>query len=246
MQISEMLTFRIRVAGKVAEMKALHPLPYRVCHDFMTPDQPDFRIFTERADLDYEAELYRANGTNEDLGFNALNVSVLHRKLSEALLEYNTFAMHGACIALDEEAYLFTGRSGTGKTTHIIKWLEHCPDAIVVNGDKPFIRTFNDGHQPLACGSPWAGKENLYTNTMVPLKAIILMDRSEENQIQKISYADAFPTLLQQTYRPADSEKMRKTLHLLRRLDQQVNFYRFQFNNFKDDAFQTAYDALHG
>ena len=79
---------------------------------------------------------------------------------------------------------------------------------------------------------------------MVPLKSIILMERAEENHIEQISFAQAFPTLLQQTYRPDDEEKMRKTLRLMQRLPPAVSFWRFQCNNFKDDCFDVAYNAL--
>lgn len=153
--------------------------------------------------------------------------------------------MHGAIIVLNGCAFFFAAPSGTGKSTHILRWLERCPDAFVVNGDKPFIK-FNDDGTVLACGSPWAGKENLYTNTMVPLKSIILMERAEDNHIERISFAEAFPKLLQQTYRPEDPDKMRKTLKLMQRLNPAVSFWRFKFNNMKDDCFEVAYNALVG
>lgn len=54
----------------------------------------------------------------------------------------------------------------------------------------------------------------------------------------------AFSTLLQQVYRPDDEEKMRKTLRLMQRLSPAVSFWRFQCNNFKDDCFDVAYNAL--
>ena len=39
---------------------------------------------------------------------------------------------------------------------------------------------------------------------------------------------------------------MRKTLELLKRLNGKVRFYRFRFNNMKEDAFRVAYNALTG
>ena len=127
-----------------------------------------------------------------------------------------------------------------------MQWLDHLPGAFVVNGDKPFIKFQEDGVKPLVCGSPWGGKENLYTNTMVPLKSIILMEHAEGNHIKQIPFTEAFPILLQQTYRPDDTEKMRKTLRLMQRLNPTVSFWRFQCNNFKGDCFEVAYSALVG
>ncbi len=152
--------------------------------------------------------------------------------------------MHGSVIAIDNEAYMFTAKSGTGKTTHIRKWLERVPEAFVVNGDKPLIIAGKE--TPQACGTPWCGKERMGTNAIVPLKAIVFMDRAEENAIRPITFKQAFPRLLEQTHRPEDPELMSKTLQLLASLNNRVKFYHFDFNNFKDDAFDVAYQALTG
>ncbi len=98
----------------------------------------------------------------------------------------------------------------------------------------------------MACGSPWGGKENYYINTMVPLKSIILMERAEDNCIEQISFAEAFPALLSQVFHPDDEDKTRKTLRLMQRLHPSVSFWRFRFNNYKDDCFDVAYNALVG
>lgn len=189
----------------------------------------------------------------EDLSFNYVNslnkayvkTSSILKKISDALIEHNVLLFHGAVIAYDNIAILFTASSGTGKTTHIRKWLEHCKDSFVINGDKPFLKFTDDGNV-LACGSPWAGKENMYTNTMIPLRAIVQMTRADENLIEQVSFAQAFPFLLQQVYRPDDEEKMRKTLRLMQRLGPAVTFWKFQCNNFKEDCFRVAYEALVG
>lgn len=96
----------------------------------------------------------------------------------------------------------------------------------------------------MVCGSPWAGKENMYTNAMVPLKSIILIERSEYNYIEQISFTEAFPFLLQQVFRPDEEEKARKTIRLMQHLHPAVSFWRFKCNNFKDDCFDVAYNAL--
>ena len=166
------------------------------------------------------------------------------RKVSEALLPFGVFLMHGAAVAVGGEAYLFTAPSGTGKTTHARLWLENCPGAFVVNGDKPFIRVGKG--RPLACSSPWAGKENLYTCEDVPLKAIVMMEQAAVNRIWSVPFAEAFPTLLQQVYRPKDEALMHQTLALMKMLGTSVQFWRFQCNNFAQDCFDTAYGVLAG
>lgn len=207
--------------------------------EFRTGAKADARIIINDEDIDLSHAMQYNLKTIQVKPQNVLS------KTTEALLEFDVLLMHGAVIAVNDKAYLFAAPSGTGKTTHILKWMEYLPDAFVVNGDKPFIK-LGDGvdKSPLACGSPWAGKENMYTNNMVPLKAIILMERAEDNRIDRISFADAFPGLLQQTHRPKDTNKMRKTLKLLQQLHPAVKFYQFKCNNYKNDCFDIAYNAL--
>lgn len=100
--------------------------------------------------------------------------------------------------------------------------------------------------EAFACGTPWCGKEQMETNCMVPLKAIVLMERGDDNSIREISFGDAFAFLLQQTYQPDEPEAMRKTLKLFAQLKDRVKFYRFVFNNMKEDCFNVAYNALMG
>ena len=233
-----MNAINIRIAGHVARITSEYRISPSLYADFRTEMAADFCVPITDEDIDFSY----ANDSNYRK-IMPIIPRVL-RKMAEALNEYDVLLMHGAVIALHGAAFMFTAVSGTGKSTHILKWLDNCPDAIVVNGDKPFIKFSGDGAPPLACGSPWAGKENLYTNTMVPLKSIILMERAEDNRMEQISFAQAFPTLLQQVYRPDDEEKMRKTLRLMQRLNPAVSFWRFQFNNFKDDCFDVAYNAL--
>ena len=72
------------------------------------------------------------------------------------------------------------------------------------------------------------------------------MERGERNVIKEITFGQAFTFLLQQSYRPADAAKMRKTLSLLSRLNGRVRFFRLSFDNLKDDAFSVSYEALTG
>lgn len=110
------------------------------------------KIITQK-ELDIET-VFIDNGNKR-----SIENTVMCRKIAEELLNLNVFLMHGAAISLDNNTIIFTAPSGIGKTTHIQKWLDHFPDAFVVNGDKPFIRISHDNlSPPLACGSPWAGK----------------------------------------------------------------------------------------
>lgn len=161
---------------------------------------------------DIENERLR-NSLNDPYGItkeSSLELFALPYVICDAMLTYDTFLMHGAVIAVNNEAYMFTAKSGTGKTTHIRQWLKRIPEAFVVNGDKPLIIAGKE--TPQACGTPWCGKERMGTNAIVPLKAIVFMDRAEENAIRPITFMQAFPRLLAQTHRPEDPELMSKTV----------------------------------
>ena len=44
---------------------------------------------------------------------------------------YDTILFHGSVIAVDGEGYLFTAKSGTGKSTHARLWRETFGDRAV-------------------------------------------------------------------------------------------------------------------
>ena len=232
--------FKIALAGRIIGIRCQYGQTLRLCRDYLSEGEPDFTVSVSQDDIENERQKDGSSRSSRDAYLETLAV---YRKISEKLLEYGVFLMHGAAVADGGSAYLFIARSGTGKTTHARLWLRNAPDCFMVNGDKPLILT---GDPPLVCGTPWSGKERMNTNTRVPLKAIVELVRSEENRIARLSFTEALPMLLQQTYRPAEADAMRKTLTLLTSLNGKVGFYRFEFNNFKPDAFEVAYRALHG
>ena len=238
-----MSEFRIRVAGQTAEITTVSENVRGFFRGFLTEEEPAIRLQITReaiaAELPSVAAFARP-GT--DIAYDA-EVQVIFQRLSEALVPFGAFLFHGAAIAVGRDGFIFTGNSGIGKSTHMLRWLRRCPDAEAVNGDKPFIVA---GAQPLVCGTPWGGKEGITSTLTVPLRAIVLLERAEENRIRQVPLAGIFPMLCQQIYRPDDADITRQTLRLLKSLDGAVSFWRFECNNFRDDCFPTAYRALTG
>ena len=233
-------SFSISIAGHVIAIHAIYTDVLLLCRDYLTDVTPEIQIEIEQNEIEKEHEKDQEESIWHNDGY--LETLVAYRKICEEMIDYNTFLMHGAVIAVNNNAYMFTAESGTGKTTHIRKWLDHIDNCFVVNGDKPLIRITNT--QAIACGTPWCGKELMNTNIMVPLKAIVIMERADCNEIEEISFQQGLIQLLQQTYRPSEAEKLRKTLSLLTQLNGRVRFFKFCFNNYKDDAFEVAYKAL--
>ena len=142
---------------------------------------------------------------------------------------------------MDGAGYLFTAKSGAGKSTHARLWRELLGNrAVMVNDDKPLLHVNDDG-TAIAYGTPWDGKHCLSSNTAVPLKAICILERASENTIREITKQEALPMLIQQAYRPADSAALAKTLALIDRLN--VGFYRLSCN-MEIGAAELSYETM--
>lgn len=61
------------------------------------------------------------------------------RKIAERLPEYNRFLLHGAAVSYKNKAYIFTARSGTGKTTHIAVWKKLFGDKVDIIDRKSVV-----------------------------------------------------------------------------------------------------------
>lgn len=251
--------FIAKIAGITYSIKPVFSSTRYFCNDFLSDGIPDVCIEITEDDIKQEVQRGKVFfftceefiGGSQDrrvfsktINENCIETVVLHRKIIEASLNFNIVFMHGAAISINNRAILFTAPSATGKTTHIMKWMKKADNVSIINGDKPFIKI--EDTSAFACGTPWRGKEDLGGKEIVPLTDIVIMERSDSNHIEIIPFGEAYPFLLQQTYIPEDAVKATSTLGLLSKLYDKVRVFRFHFNNFKDDCFDVAYNALVG
>lgn len=220
-----------------------------MCRDYRTDGEADFEVVTTGADIAFEREKSAREDRAEGLPPRQylepyLETLAVYRRIAEKMPEYNTILFHGSCIAVDGAAYLFTAKSGTGKSTHTRLWREYLGErAFMVNDDKPLIRV-QDG-RAVIFGTPWDGKHHLSRKTAVPLKALCILQRAARNTIEPISAAESLPMLLQQVYRPADIAELKKTLTLVDSLAASVSLWRLGCN-MDIEAAQIAYNAMKG
>lgn len=106
-----------------------------------------------------------------------------------------TLAFHASVIENDGQAYLFLGKSGTGKSTHSSLWLKHIAGSTLMNDDNPAVRLWPDG-RIVAYGSPWSGKTPCYKNVSAPVGAFVQIRQAPKNAIQRMSVLDAYASLL--------------------------------------------------
>lgn len=239
-----------KIAGRNIAVSSLYDEVHHLCRDYISPSAvPDFMVETTREDIDFERE--RSARADEALGREIrpfsdgyLETLAVYRKIAEKMPDYGTILFHGSCVAVDGVGYLFTARSGTGKSTHTRLWRELLGErAQMVNDDKPLIRPTPSG--TVIYGTPWDGKHHLSRNTCVPLKAVCILERSDVNRIRRISSGEAYPMLVGQAYRPMDQRAMGRTLDLIDQLSDSVSFWKLGCNT-EIEAAITSYEAMKG
>ena len=105
-----------------------------------------------------------------------------------------TAAVHSSVIVCHDEAVMFLGESGTGKSTHTRLWRENIAGATLLNDDSPFVG-LRDG-RVVAYGSPWSGKTPCYKNESYPIRAIVRLSQAPHNQMRKLRSLQAIGALL--------------------------------------------------
>lgn len=238
-----------RFADKIIQINSLYDEVHEYCRDYRCDGIPDLTVVTSHADIEYERQKSEKNDISEGHTVRKWSDSYLeelavYRKIAEKMPAYDTFLFHGSAIAVSGQAYLFTAKSGTGKSTHTRLWRELLGSrAVMVNDDKPLIRVGKSG--VMIFGTPYNGKHHLGENISVPLKNICILERSQQNHIRRISKAKAYPMLLQQVYRPADSAALAKTLTLIDKMTGYVTLWRLGCN-MELSAAELAYHTMKG
>jgi hypothetical protein len=108
---------------------------------------------------------------------------------------HGVLMMHASVIKHAGHAYLFLGKSGTGKSTHSSLWLKHIPDCELLNDDNPLVKVEAVGQHVQVFGSPWSGKTPCYRNEEAAAGAFVRLEQAPFNQISKVKAAPAFSYL---------------------------------------------------
>lgn len=241
------MTGVFRFADVNIRICSIYPEVQQCCDSYRVNAEADFTVETTQDDIAFE----RNRSAREDLaeGFaerqytdRYLELLAVYRKIAEKMPDYQTVLFHGSCVSVDGEAYLFTAKSGTGKSTHTALWRKLLGEkAVMVNDDKPLIQ-IRDG-QATVFGTPWDGKHHLSQNISVPLKAICILQRAADNFVEEITVPKAYPMLLQQVYRPLEGVALQKTLNLVDTLARSVRLWRLGCN-MELAAAEIAYRAM--
>lgn len=105
----------------------------------------------------------------------------IYRAIARKLIAFQAFIMHYGRIGVRRKRYVFTAKSGVGKTTHTKLWVEYFEGrASYINGDKPIIRC-KDGAWRIVC--IWHtvdGKRKVWKSSSAPIQAVCFIERGEE------------------------------------------------------------------
>lgn len=98
--------------------------------------------------------------------------------------------IHSSVVVVDNKAYMFLGKSGTGKSTHAGLWLKYIDGAMHLNDDNPVLK-YSDG-KAYACGSAWSGKGRIFKNEAYEVGGIVRLAQAPYNKIERRTGAKAF------------------------------------------------------
>jgi hypothetical protein len=105
-----------------------------------------------------------------------------------------TTLFHSSVVSCQGKAYMFLGKSGTGKSTHSQLWLKHIEGTELVNDDNPVVRRMPDGFYVF--GSPWSGKTPCYRNVSYPIGGIVQLSQAPYNKIRRLRPLEAYAALV--------------------------------------------------
>lgn len=229
---------KYEMASVVFGVKFNFPFTEFFLKDYLySGDKPcRFVIEITKSDLDREREL-----TPEFVDDELENVAVL-RALCDKLLDENVIMFHSSAIKVDNEAYLFTAPSGTGKSTHTALYKKYFGDrAEYINDDKPFIKI--DEKNITVYGNAWTGKHMLGNNTQASIKGICKIAQGKVNRIRRMDSGEMLLTLLDQTERPDNVEAFDKLLTLLGKLVERIPSYYLECD-ISREAVEVSYNAM--
>ncbi len=241
-----MARFRMKIAGRVADVTSLFDSTRDYCRAYLTEETPHFSIAVTPGDLAFEQEELRREAVEEGMRVRTftdpfLDRAAVQRGFARHLFDRGTLLFHGSAVAVDGRGYVFTARCGTGKSTHTRLWRELLGDrAVMINDDKPFLRITEEGIW--VCGAPWSGKHGLENNIQVPLGGICILHRGRENRIEPLAPGEAAAFLTAQCYAPPGREG-----ELAARVEELANrtpLWRMECTR-ELPAAQTAVTAMH-
>lgn len=113
--------------------------------------------------------------------------------------------LHSASFLYQGKAWLFSGSSGTGKSTHTNLWHDLLHVSLL-NGDLNVLAL--EGGKPMVHGLPWCGTSEICDPASYPLGGIILLHQATEDRIEELSSDTKRLLILHRLISPAWTPQM--------------------------------------
>ncbi len=111
--------------------------------------------------------------------------------LSRFLLCYKRCICHAVAVRWRGLVWLFSARSGVGKTTLYRNWKQCFGEEVeILSGDMPFLECRDDG-SVWVHASPWNGKENYHGKGSGQLGGILFLGQGETNKMTQLTTDEA-------------------------------------------------------
>ncbi len=202
--------FRICLADTVFEIDNKYEYMHNLCKDYVTELAAEYTVSVT------EKEISSEDTEKEGRSRDYLESLALYRKICTILIEKDIVLFHCSSLSVDGKAYLFTAPSGTGKSTHAALWRKVLGEKVtMINDDKPLLKIKDS---ITVFGTPFGGKYGIQSNTSGKVAGIVVLKQSKQNKISPLPIKEAFPLLLNQTYRIKSPEAMNKILSLVEKL----------------------------
>ena len=197
---------------------------------------------TEAAEITISADQYRYDrypaAWTEDMVAYMESAYQFYREL----VLFDGLFLHASAVVLDGRAYLFSGNSGAGKSTHTGLWHQVWPNARVINDDKPALRRV-DGRW-MVWGTPWCGKDGINENARAPLAGICYLEKAGHNRIRTLSHREAMERILAQTiFKFPDRQRLMKLFDLMDLLLREIPVYELE-NLPEPNAARLSYETM--
>lgn len=205
---------------------------------FFFPTAPgihEARLTKDGKDAIYYCRPPYTDTFRQDL-FHAIRLSFLY--LAQL---HHMAVLHSASLLYRDRAWLFSGHSGAGKSTHANLWKElyHVP---LLNGDLNLLSMENGS--PTVHGLPWCGTSGISDTSSHPLGGILLVKKSLENHCVSLSDDKARLLVSQRLISPCWTERlMQKNLDFTDTLAPHILIRRLYCTK-THDAAETAKKAI--
>lgn len=144
------------------------------------------------ANTDFSRITASVDAESPDCG--SILASMLRIVFAQTVILRDGISIHASAVAACGRAYLFLGKSGTGKSTHAGMWLRNIPGSHLLNDDNPTVRLV-DG-KLVAFGTPWSGKTPCYRDESYPVGGIVRLVQSDSDIFTQKKDVAAFVALL--------------------------------------------------